>query len=452
MENAQPLLLQLGHPIYLIPLTLLVTIAAKPIWILLQNLFEIATEDLLDNATWTPVQTLSPLLSFLVAWLYCLCLLAYPPSSSLRRKLSTALLAVPLLFALKNGLKSAPMIVVCDTFMRFLYIWFAAMSNEITILEFSPNLKEGGDTFKNRMKQAYAVIFNRSRTQPGSKVLKHSYSRKEFVLRHTWKAIYLVFARAAWHLFTLHYFPHRSILGLGCASFFRRLPQSFNAAELVDRIELTFPWCIDNLFMYEIWHSFFAIFFVGLRIDQPGEWSMALMGSVKEAWSVRRYWSKHWHNYVYFSFSAHAKIVTREWMGLQRGHLSTRLVENTLVFGMSGLAHSMVRFAQNPTDGGHWLITYWYVGQMVPIVLEGAVQHAVLMERRQWLGERYPRVLVCLERAVGYVWVVGWMMWSIPKYVHMKHAVIDAKWREERGMPVRDLGEGHCVVEQWNFD
>jgi hypothetical protein len=48
---------------------------------------------------------------------------------------------------------------------------------------------------------------------------------------------------------------------------------------------------------------------------------LSLFGPLSGAWSVRRYWGKHWHNYVYHSFSGHVKILTRQWLGFKGGRL-----------------------------------------------------------------------------------------------------------------------------------
>lgn len=192
--------------------------------------------------------------------------------------------------------------------------------------------------------------------------------------------------------------------------------------------------------MYEAYHSCFAIFFVGLGFDAPGEWNMALFGSVKEAWTVRRYWGKHWHSYIYASFSGHTKVLTRKWLRLRPGRMSTRLVENTIVFGASGVMHSLVRWVQDDYGvGAYWYITFWYLGQMLPIIVEGIVQEYWHAKKKE-LGIRDSKELRIAERVVGYVWVIGWNSWSIAKYVHTRQAVTDKaledrfarRWEEER--------------------
>jgi hypothetical protein len=88
--------------------------------------------------------------------------------------------------------------------------------------------------------------------------------------------------------------------------FFRRLSEILKYDELYDRTEIVFEWNIVKLWLYDSYHSCFAILYVGiLQLDRAEEWSLSLFGPLSGAWSVRRYWGKHWHNYVYHSFSGH---------------------------------------------------------------------------------------------------------------------------------------------------
>ncbi|KAF2128169.1 hypothetical protein P153DRAFT_343390 [Dothidotthia symphoricarpi CBS 119687] len=393
------------------------------------------------SSPWTPHSALTPFVSTLFALLYALYILAYPPD---HRKLSLLLLALPITYAFKYHLDLTPNASVNDTFGRFLYIWFAHMSYEIAILEFSPSpansiaRKRGG-----RLREAYKVLFDRNHTQRRQSTLgpqrRHEFSRLSFLLRHITKVITLYLAMASWYIFLdTPSFTMSSDYGFEKAFFFRRLPSSLNMRELRVRFNFTFQWCIINMLMYDTYHSIFAVLFVGCGLDAPNEWSMSLFGSVSEAWSVRRYWGKHWHNYIYHSFSAHVKIFTRGWLGLKRGRLQTRLLENILVFAASGLMHSLVRWMQDGSDGDIWCIAIWYTAQMLPIVIENVAQN-IWGRVKEKLVITSNRSVRELERLVGYMWVVGWFMWSVPKQIHTKNEWTDRLMR--RRYPVTYASE-----------
>ncbi|KAH6220268.1 hypothetical protein HBI42_105380 [Parastagonospora nodorum] len=383
------------------------------------RLYESCIPDAFDNPFFSITRVWRPALSALVAFAYALYILAYPPKY---KKLSIFTLSVPVCYAFCYSQDIAPSFTVCDTFTRFLYIWLAHVSLEVTILEWSPPVtKENPGTWKTRIASAYKVLFAReNRRDVLNSKSKHGYSRAQFVGIHAMKAIGLYILQNAWYTFTWYYLIREPVHGADKAIFFRRLPESFNADELWASFDNVVHWCVVNMFLYEAYHSVFAVLFVGLGLDQPAEWSMSLFGHISEAYTVRRYWGKHWHNYIYASFNGHTQIVTRKWLRMRRGRTSTRLVENTMVFAMSGLMHSAVRFVQDPGASDYMVITLWYIGQMVPIVIEGIVV-VYWQDLKEKFEVKENKWLTRFERTVGYVWVIGFNMWSITKYIHTRN-------------------------------
>lgn len=431
---------------------------------LVQQTWLFMTVDSLDNVLYDFKESIAPLFALLVALAYALYILAYPPN---HRKLSICVLSIPIAYAFYHHNALLPSTTLNDTFGRFLYIWFANMSYEVTILEYSPPITKENDGWRNRLRAAYKMLFCRTHRESipagyqhwdakstaseqanrgvipyvPSSAPKHTYTRTRFLFHHIWKATYLFVLQALWGVITRYYISSNHLIyGPKYASFFRRIPDAFTVAEMWSRIETTFHWCIINMFLYEAYHSVFAVFFVGIvRLDEPRDWSMSLFGPLKNAWSVRRYWGRHWHSYIYHSFSGHTKILTRKWLGMRRGDTLTRLVENTIVFGVSGLMHSAVRWAQAGEDYDYWCISIWYVGQMVPIVIEGVVQEAWRRKKKE-LGIRETQWLRRAERWVGYTWVIGWNMWSIPKYVHTRNEWSDMAMREKYKRELAERG------------
>jgi hypothetical protein len=368
-----------------------------------------------------------PCLCTVAAIICALYILMYPPRY---RKASVLLLAFPVMCAFTHMLDLTTNETINDTFGRFLLIWMAHMSYEITIIEYEPQIAPINDGWKPRLKHAYSVLFDRNH-QPSSEkeggynttAPKHTYSTFGFLQHHVGKAIVLALLTYVWNTWIE---PPNTYLASDFtpdkAIFFRRLPASLDSRELRNRLLHTFDWCIIDMFRYETIHSVFAILFVSLRLDSAAEWSLSLFGSLAEAHSMRRYWGKHWHNYIYHSFSAHVKIVTRHWIGLEKGRVYTRLIENTLVFVASGIMHSMVRRAQHKGDGDTWCVTILYSAQMIPIVVEGILQH-VWAKSKIHLNLRVDgKTIGMLEMLVGYAWVASWFLWCVPKYHFTKYA------------------------------
>jgi hypothetical protein len=441
-----------------------------------------------DYAPWHITHSIVPASAFITAILYGLYILSYPPRTSLTRKLHILLLALPVWCAFMNSDDISSSYTAVDTFSRTCIIWFAHISYEVCVLEFRPvvadrkrDIEGGGrmgrwEEMRERFRQGYKVLFDRKHTQileaqshhhtaststslpeytylptnkktdeslqpsneayptPLPKGKAHGYTRTRFLCYHIVTAVSYYLLRKTYEFCEEHYSPatlyvpqdHAIIAG----SFFRRIPASLAPLELCYRFEIAFDWNIVSIWLYESFHSIFALLWVGSFIDAPSEWSMSLFGPIGEAWNVRRYWGKHWHNYVYHSFSGHVKCVTRGWLGFRRGRLATRLLENTAVFVLSGLMHTLVRWQQSP-NSDIWAISLWYTGQMLPIVAESVVSHYWRKERKSWGIRDDAKWVNRAEYAVGYCWVAGWFMWSVPKYLATRMQWTDEKYRRE---------------------
>ncbi|KAI4616622.1 uncharacterized protein J4E87_002676 [Alternaria ethzedia] len=439
---------------------------------------------------WRITDSITPVVCFTTAVFWALYILSFPPSTRFYRKLSILALALPTWYAFRHSDYLTPNYYLDDTFGRTCLIWFVHMSYEVCVMEFAPVLTRekrslgDWDQKKERVRQGYKVLFDRNHTQvleqqghilpksshdaisaakeepseeryvatdkktdepvlPSARVQhgvvlpmghRHGYSRWEFLGYHILKLPLYYAAQCAFTYYEENYSPGAldpaTYMGPGLLSFFDRITMSIGRREISWRLMYTFDWCISSMWLYEGYHSIFAVLWVGSGLDGPEEWSKCLFGSLSTAWSVRRYWAKHWHNFVYHSLTGHIKCVTRGWLGMQRGAISTRLIENTLVFFVSGLIHALVRWQQVPMSD-HWGIACWYVAQMLPIITEMVVAHQ-WRKLRKWLGYGTDsKWLNRFEYAVGYSWVIAWFLYSVPKYyqtrMHWTNAIIRKK-------------------------
>lgn len=386
------------------------------------------------NEPWTVSAALAPIFSTTLAIAFALYILAYPPR---RRQVAFLILCVPVAYAFKYQLRLTPWFSVNDTFGRFLYIWLANMSHAILLVEFAPEVASGQDNWRNRLRKAYKVLFVR-RLSPVPKFRQrppHDLSWTRFCIHHLLKAGFFFTLSYSWDKFIDTPSSYKaSSFEYDHASFIRRLPQSFNAEEIRTRFMMTFSVCVSDMLYFSTLHSLFAVLFVNiLCLDDPAEWDLSLFGTLKDCWSVRRYWGVYWHDYVYDSFSAHTKIVTRNWLGLCKPSVQRRLLENSMVFAVSGLMHSAVRWAQTNGEGEVWSIAIWYSAQMLPIIFEGGMQKMWSDSAlRLWLEENLrERSISRIERAVGRAWVFCWMFWSVPKYMHTRNAWEKANLRRK---------------------
>lgn len=400
---------------------------------------------------WTLLAALHPLLSHTLAVCYALHILSHPPR---HRACAFALLCVPVCYAFAHHLSLSPWYALNDTFARMLYIWLAYMSYAFLLVRVGPgvgnDVVEGG--WGGRVRWAGKVLYTRhlgeyctgkekgsadtdralaTRNADGeglraarSTVLRrrretpHHLTGVRFCLRHLAKAVLFLAINHAYDV----YLPPPTLYPP--PPFFRRLPASLGASELKLRAMMTWDTCVADMLYFEAVYSVFAVLWVGVfRFDAAAEWSLGVFGPLEAAGSVRAYWGAYWHDFIGASFSAHGEVVTRRWLRMGRGG-ARRVLENGLVFGASGVMHALVRYVQTGGQGEVWTEAMWYGAQMLPIVVEGVVQHvwsgSRLRRRSQaLLGESLP---VRVENAVGYAWVVCWMFWSVSKSLLTRHA------------------------------
>lgn len=96
-------------------------------------------------------------------------------------------------------------------------------------------------------------------------------------------------------------------------------------------------------------HDILSIISVSLDLDSPDEWP-PLFSSITQAYTVRNFWSRFWHRLIYRSFRAHSSLFARKILGIRRGSILARYVNNALVFLLSGLMHTLVERTHSGSD------------------------------------------------------------------------------------------------------
>lgn len=186
-------------------------------------------------------------------------------------------------------------------------------------------------------------------------------------------------------------------------SFFRRLAASQSPVtlhEVLVRIWSVFEFIILDWASLTAIHSVFASISVSLHLDLPKHWP-PLFGSIRETYSLRNYWTKFWHLLFYRMGNAYADWLLRLLLaGNERTPLS-RYLKNFLVFLFSGIVHFSVRRLTCGRGTGEWQIGVWYLAQPVLFLAEDRV-----------LGGRQASRM---GKLLGYLWVYGFLFWSVPK-------------------------------------
>ncbi|CAK5284958.1 unnamed protein product [Mycena citricolor] len=146
---------------------------------------------------------------------------------------------------------------------------------------------------------------------------------------------------------------------------------------------------------------------VAVGLSKPEEWP-PLFGGPREAYSVRRFWGRAWHQLLRRQVSSHGKFLSKRVLGLQPGTNASSYTQLYTAFLISGLLHYAAEvYALDFWHGG---ALHFFLAQAVAITVEDFVKY---LGRRAGLGPRSRAV-----RYLGYLWVTAWFTLSVPWWMN----------------------------------
>ena len=191
-------------------------------------------------------------------------------------------------------------------------------------------------------------------------------------------------------------------------SYIRHFP-SITLRETIIRLVVALHFVGSTYVSLTILHDILSILFVGiLRFDEPEDWP-PLYGRLSEAYTLRRLWANFWHRLAYRPYQAYAALLSQRCLGLCRHSPTDLLFTNFTIFFISGLSHALVA-RQLGMRCGAWQEVAWYCLNFLFIVFEEIMQkvYRLLMPTTAIFAR--PAL-----RMIGYVWVLGFLCWSLPK-------------------------------------
>lgn len=121
-----------------------------------------------------------------------------------------------------------------------------------------------------------------------------------------------------------------------------------------------------------------------------------------------------WHQYFRLRFFAPAHYLIHNRLGLRKGTLTARLGILFTVFLVSGFLH----FVSDVSQGIYWRdsgAVGYFCMQPWGILLESVVQE---IYRRVAKNGGKALLNKRSERTIGYLWVVAWLIWTVPAYTY----------------------------------
>ncbi|PLN84691.1 membrane bound O-acyl transferase family-domain-containing protein [Aspergillus taichungensis] len=240
--------------------------------------------------------------------------------------------------------------------------------------------------------------------------------------------------RAFRHCFDAHWQEH----------FARNAEFLFLGASLTQlgaRVAATLLFWAGTYCLLDAAYLFVSVLSVAFGFTQPHEWP-PLFGSLTDAYSVRRFWGKFWHQLlrhpvIFFSKAATSAITRILPTSISRHQ---RTISLFLIFMASGLTHSLTdiqyrRYGLTDT----FPVLRFFAASFLAFVLETAwirVYRAGRSKAGKGFNRFYdgvdslpgrvvPRLSV--ERMVGYMWVAAWICSLTPSLVYPPLRVLEHK-------------------------
>ncbi|KAK7012864.1 acetyltransferase sirH [Favolaschia claudopus] len=155
------------------------------------------------------------------------------------------------------------------------------------------------------------------------------------------------------------------------------------------------------------------IVFVGLGFWDPYE-CPELFDSWRQAYSVRKFWGKFWHQIIRRILVSHSKLIAHRILNLHPGSTASAYTQLFVAFFLSGIIHysgqyMLLRDESRPMPKGPLV---FFLAQAVVITLEDGL---VAVGKKLHLTSGWWRV-------IGYAWVVAWLSISTPVWIDQQVA------------------------------
>ncbi|KAI8632625.1 membrane bound O-acyl transferase family-domain-containing protein [Xylariaceae sp. FL1651] len=185
-------------------------------------------------------------------------------------------------------------------------------------------------------------------------------------------------------------------------------------------------WSIAKAFIFGAGPYFFinaqyvacSVLAVALGLGAPKDWP-PLFGKLSEAWTVRRFWNRFWHQMIRRPLTALSEAAVSH-MNIEKGSTTSTYLRLWIAFAISGIMHagSMVILPSpaNLTLADRTVgIFCFFVWQAVAITLEDLMQWVWKLSRDRVGGQPVASSSPPLWVTVlGYVWVVASFWFSLP--------------------------------------
>ncbi|KAJ5165845.1 hypothetical protein N7492_006141 [Penicillium capsulatum] len=176
-------------------------------------------------------------------------------------------------------------------------------------------------------------------------------------------------------------------------------------------------WFIIGRLVLDSHYRFLSFVCVGLDLNSPAEWPPAF-GRMADAYTLRNYWGKFWHQFLRQPFTAVSSFLTRDVLGLPRPSLLERYTNIFLVFLLSGILHVMIDYGQcvpvHYSGSLHYFLSF-VCGIMIEDGAQSLFRYMCLSKPS---STKQDDGTLLWRRVVGWIWIMGWIGIFSTWYLH----------------------------------
>ncbi|MCJ1384673.1 hypothetical protein MMC17_007791 [Xylographa soralifera] len=188
--------------------------------------------------------------------------------------------------------------------------------------------------------------------------------------------------------------------------------RSISSEKLITRILSTLGF---GAIMYSlIWSYMGLLGFIAVAsgLSEPRYWP-PVFGPLQEAYSLRRFWGIFWHKVQQQKMSGPASFITYSILHLPKGTQIGQLTHLFWTFFISGLMHAFSDLGRGLAWEQSGAIQF-FITQVVGIVIEDAARKTF----RSISGAKKETATPRMVKAIGYLWVIAFLVWSIPVWIY----------------------------------
>jgi hypothetical protein len=172
-------------------------------------------------------------------------------------------------------------------------------------------------------------------------------------------------------------------------------------------------WAVPSYSIIKLQHTMLSMVFVGLGISGARMWP-ELFGGVGEMFTIRRFWSRGWHQMFQRTFRTHAQYVSHTLLRLPSISPLNLIIQLFVAFLVSAIIHSLGDRMMNPAGGSSFK---FFLVQPFGILLEEAF-HRLLATTDLWdFKQSQQGWRKVVARFVGYLWVIAWFQYWMVEWI-----------------------------------